>query len=173
MKERQVKPLPKPTKKLYRFHEFSSYHDGRINEAPEPVDRSFSELFLDPEKACIVYIRANLKVDRIARMMRDIHAIPMCHGAMNYASIWNRKATYFCDESGGGKPGDPNTWVWYKIDNSIPNNKVVQKIDPKKVREHLTFSEADKISSDWFFFDGSFTDLFKALSKEGFTIINN
>ena len=172
MGNRKVKPLPKPTKKLYQCFDLSFYHDGRTEDKPKPVDISFSELLLNPEEGCLIRIRSNLKIDSIAKIMRDngIDLFPTCDGAMNYARIWNRRATYLCDES-GGDPKDHKTWVWYVIDNTVPNNKVIQRINRDTYPRQLTFSEADKIIfSMKFEFDGLFADLLEALKKEGFIV---
>lgn len=173
MSKKRARPLPRPTKKLYRHFDFSFYHDGVTRRKPKPVDATFAYLFLDPEEGCLIRVRSNLRIDKIAKMMRGgHHVVPMCDGAMNYARIWNRRATYLCDESGGGNPNDHKTWVWYKIDNTVSGNKVIRKLDPTRPKEHLTFSEADKIISDRKFeFDGSFADLLVVLQREGFQII--
>jgi hypothetical protein len=174
-RKKQMKPLPRPTKKLYKCYDFTFYHEGKTLKKPEPVNISFSELLLNPDEECLVMVRSNLQVDKIAKLMRESghKGMPMCDGAMNYGTICNRRATYLCDESGGGNPSDRSTWVWYKIDNTIPNNKIIPKLDLNKQHEVLTFEEADKIPHHMKFeFDGSFTDLIKALEKEGFKVVD-
>ena len=168
----RVKSLPHPTYDLYQCFYLSDWFEGFREVRPLPlVNVSFSDLLLNPTGSCRIFIRADLRKNPLAINLRNSGrvTVPLSEAVIKLSK---NQAVYICDESGKADSLGLPVKIWYRVDANDQYKNIRTLSDNLSFNFESIFAESGQISqNNMYEFDGYFSDLLRALKKEGFKLL--